>query len=254
MSLLRWATVVFFGVTSWSLLANPLSSAAGSAMTPAMQMDISDTKFCREIRSRRESFLAQEPDLNKSQNSPEYSLNSARCFSPAENLFYAAHQEAQKVLGSHAPWYIKISEDFRDRVISVCEGMELKNESADKAYNHCVENRHNELMGPYEAKYQREAKAYVKRRKEIALKLTESCDMAISTKRNQLPREIEFPIAYHDDLSHSIPSWLIEKNINDVDWLEKLNRPKVNELMRDVLEEDCPGDMVYWVVYKKPAY
>ena len=254
MSLLQKAAVVFMGIIPWSAFANPLADSGAPAFTPAMQMDISDTEFCREIRYLREFSLAQEPDLNRPQISPEYSRNSNRCFSPAENLFYSAHQEAQKILGPHAPWYLEISDDFRERVTSICKGMGLENEDASKAYDHCVESRHKELMGPYEDKYEREARSYIKRRLEIALKLMDSCDMAISTRRNQLPRDMQFPIAYHSDLSHSIPSWLLEKKLNDTDWLANLSRPKANELMLDVLGKDCPGNMVYWVVYQKPEY
>lgn len=254
MSLLRWVTAVLCSSFSLSSPANPLSNSSASAVAPAMQTDISDTGFCREVRFQRESFLAQEPDLNTPKHSPEYNRDSTRCFSTTENLLYTAHREAQKILGPHAPWYIEISEDFRERVISACKEMGLKNEEANRPYDHCVESRHDELMGPYEDKYQREARTYINKREKIALKLMKSCNRAIGTRRNQLPGELEFPIAYHNDLSHAIPNWLLEKNINDIDWLAQLNRPKVNELMHDVLGEDCPGDMVYWVVYKKPEY
>ena len=254
MSFLRWAVVIFLGTLPWAVSANPMANKGSPMVTPAMQVDISDTGFCREMRFLRESFLAQEPDLNQPRNSPEYGDYSMRCFSPAENLFYSAHQEAQKILGPHAPWYNEISEDFRKRVTSACRGMGLKNENANKAYDHCIESRHKELMGPYEDKYEREAGTYIQRRLDIAKQLMDSCDIAISIKRNQLPRELEFPIAYHSDISNSIPNWLLEKNINDKDWLASLTRPKANQLMHDVLGKDCPGNMVYWVVYKKPEY
>ena len=254
MSFLRWAVVVFLGALPWGVSANPMANTGSPMVTPVVQVDISDTGFCREMRFIRESFLAQEPDLNKLRNSPGYRENSMRCFSPAENLFYSAHQEAQKILGPHAPWYIEIREDFRDRVTSACRSMKLKNEDANKAYDHCVESRHKELMGPYEDKYQREAGTYIQRRLEIAKKLMNSCDMAISKKRNLLPRELEFPIAYHDDMNFSIPSWLLEEKINDKSWLAGLAQPKIDKLMHDVLGNNCPGNMVYWVVYKKPEY
>lgn len=254
MSLPHWSAVVILSAMSYFTCANPLSNSAVPTETSAMQIDISDTSFCREMRSQREFFLTQEADLNKPHSSPEYNLNSFRCFSPAENLFYTAHQEAQKILGLHARWYTEISEDFKDRVIRACENMGLISEEANKAYDRCIESRHQELMGPYENKYQRETEKYIKKRNKTAQALVKSCNMAISSKRSQLPRELKFPIAYHDDLSPSIPSWLIEKNINDSDWLEKLNRPKANKLMHDVLGRDCPGNMVYWVVYNQPEY
>lgn len=254
MSFLRWTAIVFLSAFPETLLANSLANSDSPEMPPVMQMDFSDTRFCRDIRDFRESSLAEEPNLNKLDNSSEYRENSMQCFSPAENLFYSAHQEAEKILGPHAVWYTEISNDFRHRLTVACQEMRQSNNDSSKAFDYCVESRHDELMGPYKDKYQREKNLYLQKRQKIAQNLVDSCDMAISIKRNQLPGELEFPIAYHDDLNFAIPNWLLEKNMDDKDWLASLTEPKIDKLMHDVLGSDCPGSMVYWVVYKKPGH
>ena len=254
MSILHWSAIAFISSLSLSLYGNPLAHSGVAVATPDQKVDISDTKFCVTIRRQREALIRDEPALNQAEESLEYTWNSARCFSANENLYYTANQEAQKILGPHAPWYLKISTDFRDRVTNVCKSIKRVNSETNQSYDHCVESRYEELMEPYQAKYQREATAYITKRQDIAKELTTSCDAAIGIKRNQLPKELRFPAAYYDLKSNSVPNWLLAKNLDDNDWLQKILKPNVNSLMHEVLGKDCPGNMVLWVVYKEPGF
>ena len=250
MSILRWATALLVSALSLQVAANPLANPKSSM--PAHRMDITDTEFCRKARYNRESFISKEPDLIKG-TEPVHTNDLAMCFSPDENLFFIANREAQKILGPHAPWYLDISDEFRVRVQEACKIMGFKNDEISRAYDHCVESRYEELMGPYETRYRREASGYIVKRRQVAESLVVRCDAALSIKRSRLPRDIRFPIAYYDPNLSSVPRWLLEDRIDDTDWLQRMSKLKVNDIMADVLSNDCPGNMVYWVTYNGPG-
>ena len=250
MSTIRWATVLLVSTLSALAIANPLGNRNAPSM-PSHKMDISDTEFCRKARYERETFVSQEPDLIKD-STPVHSNDLAMCFSPDENLFFIANKEAQKILGPHAPWYLQISSEFRARVEEACNIMGFENDEISRAFDHCVESRYEELMGPYEIKYRREAGSYISKRRQVAESLVVRCDAALSIKRTRLPRDIRFPIAYYDPNFSSVPQWLLEERIDDNVWLERMSKLKVNDIMHDVVGNDCPGNMVYWVTYNGP--
>ncbi len=252
MSILRWTAIFFMSFFPLASLANPLASPEMAVAKP-LHMDVSDTEFCRKARYERESSIAKEADLLKEKYNSRQTDDLIMCFSPDENLLFLANQEAQKILGPHAPWYIKISEEFRVRVEEACNILGFENNERSRAYDQCVESRFEELMGPYQSRYQRESSSYINKRRQVAESLIVRCDAALSVKRSQLPSEIRFPIAYYDQGAHSVPQWLLEEKIDDDQWLINMNKFKVSDIMHDVLGNDCPGHMVKWVTYGGPG-
>lgn len=253
MSVQRFLFILMLGSFCLPVLSNPLATMETGSSVIRHSEDISDTDFCRKIRFDREGVLRDEPNLIHPDNTPDYNRSSTRCFSPKENLYFIASQEAQKILGPHASWYLEISKEFRDRVNDYCKSKGFKNEDHNRAYDHCSTSRYEELIGPYQDKYRREAGDYIRKRKDIAEKLMTSCHDALSIKRNQLPKELRFPIAYYNLKQNSFPNWFVESKLDDLHWLESMEQTKADVLMHDVLNKECPGDMVYWVTYKKPG-
>ncbi|MGI9274798.1 MAG: hypothetical protein ACR2PT_08125 [Endozoicomonas sp.] len=237
-------------------LALLLSSALAFAAKPSarssfgVDLDITDSDFCQKARYDRETAMSQEPDLSKID--AVNTQDAALCFSPDENLYFVAVQEAQNIIGPHALWYIKIGGETRGRAEEACKVMGYVNDKVSRAYDHCVENRYEELMGPYEDKYRREAGEYIRKRRTMAESLVVRCDAALSIKRSRLPKDIRFPLAYYDKRISSMPSWFLEEKLGDEKWLGRMGQLKANEVMREVLGEECPGSMVFWVTYTAP--
>ncbi|WP_252177496.1 hypothetical protein [Endozoicomonas sp. 4G] len=239
------ATTLFFISNSLAITPQEITPMPGAAI------DITDSEFCQKARFERENAVGKEPDLSKID--VVNAQDAALCFTPDENLFFVANQEAQNILGPHAPWYIEISREFRARVKEACEIMGYQNDDVSRSYDYCIENRFEELMGPYEDKYRREAGNYVSKRRQVAESLVVRCDAALSIKRARLPRDLKFPLAYYDKRINALPNWYLEEKLDDTDAIKKIGDLKANELMTDVLGDDCPGNMVYWVTYNPPS-
>ena len=241
--------------TALSLLASGSALALSPdniAPMPNVRLDITDSEFCQKARYERETAVSKEPDLIKID--AVNTEDAALCFSPDENLYFVANQEAQTILGPHAPWYLQIAAEFRERVTEACRIMGYQNDEISRAYDHCIENRFEELMGPYEDKYRREAGNYVQKRKQIAESLVVRCDAALSIKRGRLPKDLRFPLAYYDTGISSLPNWFVEEKLDDPKWIKKMNKLKANDVMNEILGDDCPGNMVYWVTYNPPDF
>lgn len=254
MSTFKKAAVFLFTVFLTTLVTQRAAWAVSPdriAPMPGVSIDITDSEFCQKARFDRETAIGKEPDLKKID--AINSEDSALCFTPDENLYFVANQEAQNILGPHAPWYVQIGREFRTRVTEACKIMGFQNDDVSRAYDHCVENRYEELMGPYEDKYRREAGNYVRKRKQVAESLVIRCDAALSIKRKRLPKDLKFPLAYYDKRISSLPSWFLEEKLDDTRWLEKMGKLNANELMNEVLGDDCPGNMVFWVTYNPPS-
>lgn len=243
--------VVFIALSFLSAEAAMALSPDKVAPMPNARLDITDSEFCQKARYERETAVSKEPDLTKID--AVNAEDAALCFSPDENLYFVANQEAQTILGPHAPWYLQIAAEFRDRVTEACRIMGYQNDEISRAYDHCIENRFEELMGPYEDKYHREAGNYVQKRKQIAESLVVRCDAALSIKRGRLPKDLRFPLAYYDTGISSLPNWFVEEKLDDPKWIKKMSKLKANDVMDDILGDDCPGNMVYWVTYNPPG-
>ena len=161
------------------------------APMPSAAIDITDSEFCQKARFDRDTAIGKEPNLKKID--AVTATDSALCFTPDENLYFVANQEAQDILGPHAPWYLQISKEFRGRVTEACKIMGYENDDISRAYDHCIENRYEELMGPYEDKYRREAGNYVRKRKQVAESLVVRWRCCIEYQTNTPSQGSEIP-------------------------------------------------------------
>ena len=203
--------------------------------------------FCYDARRRRDNLIRQEASITI--KAPIHTQDISSCFTPDENLAFTATLEAQRVLGPHAQWFKDISEDIKNRVIEACSIMGYENSNTSRAYDYCLENQHKKLISPHIEKYQKESNRYLRKRQQIADSLVVRCDASLSIKRSRLPKEMRFPIAWYNTNRQSVPNWMMEEKIEDNEWLENIGKLKTDNIMVDVLGNDCPGEMVYWVTY-----
>ncbi|WP_263081017.1 hypothetical protein [Endozoicomonas sp. Mp262] len=229
-------------------LTNPFDAVDIIEPVPETVQTARDSAFCRQARTERERHLNATADLK-----PGGTLladDSAICFTSEENLLYVASQEAQVILGPYAPWYLALSQENRERVAEACEVMGFETERNERAYQTCLEHRYKELMGPYEDRYRRESLGYISKRKQMAEKLVGQCHAALRVKKNLLPEDLTFPVAYYDRNLNTVPSWILEEGLLDDLWLKRRGIIKAKDVMQAVLGSDCPGNMVLWATYK----
>ena len=244
-NLFKTAIAVFFYWLSTIALADTLAYVDQGMISDAMGSEDSD--FCDHARLSRDNLMRNDPSL--SSEAPLHVLKPSSCFSPDENLLYVAILEAQKVLGANAPWYTELQKDVRERVKKACDVLGYKNSDISRAYDHCLESRYEELMRPHVDKYERETDNYLSKREQIANSMMVRCDASLNVKRHRLPKEMRFPVAWYNANSRSVPEWLMEEKLDDDDWLENLHKMKLDDMMVEVVGNDCPGEMIYWVTY-----
>lgn len=247
---LKTAFVAALSFFSSNLVANTLAFVSPGIASDSPAAKNSD--FCNAARRTREQLIRQEPSI--SIKAPVHTQDASSCFTPDENLSFVATLEAQRVLGANAPWYEELSRDIKTRVTEACNIMGYENSDTSRAYDYCLESRHEELISPYEEKYAKESTKYLRKRQQVADSLVVRCDASLSVKRNRLPRDMRFPVAWYNSDSQSVPSWLLEEKIDDDQWLEKIGKLKLDNIMEDVLGSDCPGEMIYWVTDDSPGF
>ena len=243
-TVLKVALTAFLSFFSYSVAANILAYA--SLPTPAAK----SADYCNEARRMRENIMRRETSIVV--EAPIHTQEISSCFTPDENLVFTATIEAQRVLGPHAQWFKDISEDVKARVVEACSIMGYENSNTSRAYDYCLENQHEKLISPYIEKYQKESSKYLRKRQQIADSLVVRCDASLSIKRSRLPKEMRFPVGWYNVNRQSVPSWMLEEKIDDNDWLENMSKLKVDNIMTDILGNDCPGEMIYWVTYDSP--
>ncbi|MDP0561774.1 MAG: hypothetical protein QS721_05335 [Candidatus Endonucleobacter sp. (ex Gigantidas childressi)] len=252
-------------IASFLLMTITASSFATSRLSveaPANPFDIGKTKsppkeeinqvnknlpFCKNIRAERERNLRISPDLEP--RSLVRLDDSSLCFSSEEHLLFTANQEAQIILGPHASWHIGLSKKNMDKAVNACRSVKFEEFRNKVDYDICVEELYKGLMGPYDERYRRDAKGYIKRRTHMAHSLVSQCNMALKAKKPLLPKDLVLPAAIYDRTLNSIPSWMLEEGALDNIWLSKKGRIKVTDVMHAILGTDCPGNMVLWVTY-----
>lgn len=246
---LKATLIAVFSFFSLQLTANTPDFAYPGAVSPGSAAESHD--LCNAARRTREQLIRQEPYI--SIKAPIHSQNISSCFTPDENLAFVATLEAQRVLGPNAPWYQEISRDIKNRVTEACGIMGYENSDISRAYDFCLESRQKELLSPYEEKYAKESGKYLRKRRQVADSLVVRCDASLSVKRNRLPGNMRFPVAWYNADTQSVPSWLLEEKLSDDQWLEQIGKLKLDNIMADVLGNDCPGEMIYWVTYDSPG-
>ena len=240
------ATLSFY---SSILMADTLAFAYPGVASNSLAAESSD--LCNAARRTRQQLMRQEPTLGR--QAPVHAQSLSSCFTPDENLLFVATIEAQKVLGANASWYEKLNQDTKSRVTEACDIMGYENSNVSRAYDYCMESRYEELMGPYEEKFAKESIKYLRKRQQVADSLVVRCDASLSVKRSRLPKDMRFPVAWYNSDSQSVPAWLLEEKMDNDEWLEKIGRLKLDNIMEDVLGSDCPGEMIYWVTYDSPG-
>ncbi|MDD7805760.1 MAG: hypothetical protein PUP46_09440 [Endozoicomonas sp. (ex Botrylloides leachii)] len=238
--------------TTYNMMGEPINPFDVEIIEgiPTKAPGLTESDLCKQVKIKREKHLNLTADLK-----PGGTLltdDSSICFTPEENLFFVANQEAQVILGPYAPWYILLSQENRERVEEVCSVIGFETDKTEQAYKNCVKNRYRELMGPYEERYRRESMGYIGERQSMAHQLVATCKEAMRTKRPLLPIDLTFPVALYDRNLNTIPSWMLEEGSLDHLWLKRKGVLKAKDVMQAVLGADCPGNMVLWVTYKQP--
>ncbi|PJE80748.1 hypothetical protein CI610_00236 [invertebrate metagenome] len=211
-----------------------------------------DPLVCHDFRAERENAMETNPALNEMTQADK--TRYLQCFTYSENLQFAAYRVAESLLGDNAPWFQKVKKENRWRIEKACEGFSKNTPKPDRAFDLCFKDRFTEAMLSHEERFRAESAVYINKRKHMAASLMNRCDKAINAQFKKLPKGIRLPLGgYPEDLS-ALPVKLLENGWPDDRWLQKKGKLKASDLMRDVLGDDCPGDMVLWVVYESIRY
>lgn len=200
--------------------------------------------LCDDARIERQQDINRNPDIKPL--GQLHKSGEASCFSPAENLYYLGLIEAEAQLGEHAPWYQATDKSSHVKAELACEVMGYTGTPLP-ATEACVTARYNEIMAPYEEKYEQETIDYIGKRNSLAEKLVVQCVTAFHQHLPQLPQQIQLPLAYYDRKLYSYPDWYVEARIDDNQWLMDMRNTLASEVVRDALKEQCPGDMIWWL-------
>ncbi|WP_461538733.1 hypothetical protein [Spongorhabdus nitratireducens] len=216
-----------------------------------MNPGVMNKNRCQEVRRRRHIEINTVPNIV--QQAPVSAMGSKDCFKPDENLFYNAVIAAQHKMGPNAMWYHQMRLDTESQIAQNCNMMAGSPNSPygpqhPGASLMCRQQQFNQMMRPYESRYEDETILYLRQRKQLAEQLFFQCKGALASRRNMIPSGITLPIAYNDDQVSAFPDWYIRQNLEkDVAWAAKLHNMQASELVRDTLGAFCPGDMVYWI-------
>ena len=200
---------------------------------------------CMDARQIRSQKIQHEPEIKSS--IPLGSAGNTTCFSPSENLHYAALIAAQNMLGTNAPWYKQIRLDSKDKAEKACKIMGYGRDQLNKSLDKCIRERFAELMKPYNEKYRLEATTYINKRNSKGAQLVKQCVAAFYNKLPELPRAIHFPLAYYDRKVHSYPEEFLKKQMKDMAWLQQIGSVKNSDILRTLIGDQCPGEMIWWL-------
>ncbi len=201
--------------------------------------------LCDKMRMERQQEINRNPDIELLV--PLRKSSDANCFSPAENLFYVSLVVAEAELGTNAPWYESMGETNTEKAKLACEVMGYADTPLSMSMEECVTARYNEMMRPYNDEYRQESTDYITKRNMLGEKLVEQCVTAFYQNLPQLPRQIQFPLAYYDRKLHAYPAWYLEARLNDTEWLMNMQKTMASQVIHDALKEQCPGDMIWWL-------
>ncbi len=234
------AWLLVSGLLSLTILVFPAPAFAENPGAKPMTL-------CASMRMERQHEINRNPDIE--QLVPLRKSSNANCFIPSENLYFASLVAAEKKLGLHAPWYQTIGEEIREKARLACEVMGYGDspQTMTMTMNECIAVRHNEMMNPYNDQYRQESIQYINKRNDMGAQLVEQCVSAFYQKLPKLPRQIQFPLAYYDRKIHAYPSWYLESQIHDDDWLVNMQKTMASHVITKALGTQCPGDMIWWL-------
>ncbi len=221
--------------------SQPIQNPAQAAPQSSAQPD----NLCGEMRVHRQHEINRNPALKLLV--PLRKSSDANCFSPAENLYFVGLVAAQKKLGPNSPWYNTIGEENKNKAKLACEVMGYGSTPLTLSMEECLEARYNEMMQPYNDEYRTESTKYINDRNRLGEDLLQRCVTAFYQNLPQLPRQIQFPLAYYDRKLHSYPSWYLENRLDDNDWLMNMQKTMASQVIAEALGPQCPGDMIWWL-------
>ena len=200
---------------------------------------------CYPIRQARQDAIGRTAKIISSV--PLHKSPDAHCFSPAENLYMAALLVAQQRLGPNASWYHQMSEENRKKAELGCTVMGYGAARSLAPLDECTEERYSELMESFDQEYRETSIDYIDKRNTMADQLSRSCLSAFYQHAPHLPQQINYPLAYYNGRIHSYPPEFIEKKLYDEQWLLNMQRTMADEVVHDMLHEQCPGEMTWWL-------
>ena len=227
-----------------------IASASASVTVDAQQPDAhvqkeQSRKACMEARQVRNHKIQYESEIKPA--IPLGRPGNTACFSPSENLYYTALIAAQNMLGINAPWYGQARFDSRQKAEQACNAMGYEGDQLNKKLDQCIRERFTGLMKQYDERYRLETTAYISRRNARGTQLVKQCREAFHRKIPELPRTIYFPLAYYDRKVHSFPEEFLKKHMGDMTWLQQIGSVKNSDILRALIGEQCPGEMIWWL-------
>ena len=201
--------------------------------------------ICEMRRMDRQHSINRDPELELLV--PLRKSSDANCFSPAENLYFASLMAAQEKLGQNAGWYETLGMQNREKAKLACDVMGYGSTPLNLSLEDCIEARYSEMMQPYNDEYRDESAVYIGKRNRLGEELVQQCVTAFYQNLPQLPRQIQFPLAYYDRRLHSYPDWYVQNRMNDNEWLADMQNTMASQVIKDALHVQCPGDMIWWL-------
>jgi hypothetical protein len=205
------------------------------------QMLSNSELYCKQMRGIRAELIENNPKI--SVEHPIHLLADARCFTAEENLYFAAIKQAQKQLGEPSPWFDNKMQQVTTDVELECKANKFKNDELTT----CIQNKYFEKKNSYEAQQISDIVTYLAKRQKLAESLFNSCSRSMIDKITLLPQAIQLPIALHLPTNRSITELSLQDNQHDNDWLLSLQYRSYQEDLREILQHQCPEEMIYWV-------
>lgn len=202
--------------------------------------------YCQEIRKEREHAINANPQIEI--NGKLHKDESANCFTPTENLYYISLVEAQKTMSFDTQWYQDEMVNNEKKAELGCKIMGYgENDFGSKPLKSCIRKRTHELMQQHKTRYQNEAVNYLNNRNRQGEKMVASCVNALYQNLSDLPKQLKLPLAYYDEKVITYPSWYFDDKFFENNRIEKIKNTYVSDIVYEVLNSQCPGDMIFWL-------
>ena len=200
--------------------------------------------LCEQARLDRENAM-------RSTTSPIFDMpirksGLEKCFKWNENIFFSAVISVQHEFQFMEDWYAVQRSVNRERADAACKALGFGIDRGNKTFSQCVKEQERVLMAPYDKSYALAQQRYIEERNAKATALAQRCFAAFM---KQLPHfgDIEFPLAYYDDIVNSYPREYIDKNLSSLDTLEKLSVTYGSDIVKSFLKDDCHSEMIWWL-------
>ena len=225
--------IMFFFNTTYAIKEQ--KNNTNTQMLPAMET------YCKQMRGIRVELIENSPQINTEY--PIHLLADSHCFTQQENLYFAAIKLAQHQLGDPAPWFSEKMKQAKIDSKLECKENNLKNDELAI----CKQNTLSKKKNNYEAQKIIAIVKYLDNRQKTAKNLFNSCSRSMIDKITLLPQAIQLPLAWHTPTNRSVTDLSFQNNQDDNDWLLSLQYRSYKEDLREILQHQCPGEMIYWI-------